>query len=87
MISNSIDEKKIKDAFAKIEQEQIFRFWDELNQTEKTFFLQQLETVDPFECQLAWQEINFSHTKDFNPQTSKSKKCEKPIGPRIIVDA
>jgi len=83
LISNSIDEKKIKDAFAKIEQEQIFRFWDELNQTEKTFFLQQLETVDPFECQLAWQEINFSHTKDFNPQTPKAKNAKNPLDPEL----
>jgi UDP-N-acetylglucosamine/UDP-N-acetylgalactosamine diphosphorylase len=55
---NLIDENKIKDSFASIGQEQIFRFWGELNRTERSILLNQLEKIDPLECQDAWKEIN-----------------------------
>ena len=58
MSLNLIDEKKIKDSFASIGQEQIFRFWGELNRTERSILLNQLEKIDPLECQDAWKEIN-----------------------------
>ena len=58
MSLNLIDENKIKDSFASIGQEQIFRFWGELNRTERSILLNQLERIDPLECQDAWKEIN-----------------------------
>lgn len=58
MSLNLIDENKIKDSFASIGQEQIFRFWGELNRTERSILLNQLEKIDPLECQDAWKEIN-----------------------------
>ena len=68
MSSNLIDEKKIKDSFALIGQEQIFRFWDDLNKTERSILLDQLIKIDPLECKGAWEEINFSTHPALNPQ-------------------
>ena len=72
MSSNLIDEEKIKDSFALIGQEQIFRFWDDLNRTERSILLDQLIKIDPLECQGAWEEINLSSSTALNPQPPNS---------------
>jgi len=79
LTSNLIDEEKIKDTFASIGQGQIFRFWDELNRTEKNLFLQQLEKIDPTECQRAWKEINISQKDSLDPQPPNARKATKPL--------
>jgi UDP-N-acetylglucosamine/UDP-N-acetylgalactosamine diphosphorylase len=79
-----IDEKQIKDSFASIGQGEIFRFWGELNQAERSLFLQQLEKIDPSECQRAWKEINVSQRDSIDPQPPEAIKATKPQDSELI---
>jgi UDP-N-acetylglucosamine/UDP-N-acetylgalactosamine diphosphorylase len=82
--SNLINEKQVKDTFASIGQGQIFRFWDELNQAERTLFLQQLEKINPTECQRAWKDINVLQKNSIEPQPPEAIKATKPSNPELI---
>ena len=84
MSSNLIDEEKIKDSFALIGQEQIFRFWDDLNRTERSILLDQLIKIDPLECQGAWEEINLSSSTALNPQPPKSISSTDPLDSTLV---
>ena len=79
MSLNLIDEEKIKDSYSLIGQEQIFRFWDDLNRTEKSILLDQLIKIDPLECQGAWEEINSSSSSACNPQPPNSISSTDPL--------
>ncbi len=84
MSSNLIDEKKIKDSFALIGQEQIFRFWDDLNKTERSTLLDQLIKIDPLECKGAWEEINFSTPPALNPQPPNAINSTDPLDSALV---
>ena len=84
MSLNLIDENKIKDSFASIGQEQIFRFWGELNRTERSILLNQLEQIDPLECQDAWKEINLLPTPVLNLQPPPAIRSTDPLDTGLV---
>ena len=84
MSLNLIDEEKIKDSFASIGQEQIFRFWDELNKTERSILLNQLGKIDPLECQGAWKEINLLPPPVHKLNPPSAIRSTDPLDPKLV---
>ena len=56
-----------KEAFYEIGQEQVFRFWNDLNQSQRTGLLNQLKQISPEECLQAWSDIQDRAKKFTNP--------------------
>ena len=50
------EEGAIKEAFSSIGQDQVFRFWKELNLKEKEYLLQSLKEISTEECETAWND-------------------------------
>ena len=69
---------RIKEAFSEIGQEQIFRFWNDLNQSKQEGLLNQLKQISPDECLGAWKDIQ-DGAKFSNPSPPVPQSAVDPL--------
>jgi len=70
MTRTKLSENSLITSFNEIGQDQLFRFWKDLNQAERQNFYNQLQIIDLSECLRAWEDIQ-------TPK-SKVKNCIPP---------
>lgn len=57
MTRTKLSENSLITSFNEIGQDQLFRFWKDLNQAERQNFYNQLQIIDLSECLRAWEDI------------------------------
>ena len=75
MTQNQNSENDLIKSFSEIEQDQIFRFWKDLNQAERLSLCKQLQLVDINECITAWEDIQAPKPKVKNIEPPKAVSC------------
>jgi UDP-N-acetylglucosamine/UDP-N-acetylgalactosamine diphosphorylase len=73
------EEGAIKEAFSSIGQDQVFRFWKELNLREKEYLLQSLKEISTEECETAWNDMQADQTRVTKPETPNFIEAINPI--------
>ena len=75
MTQNQSSESDLIKSFSEIGQDQIFRFWKDLNQAERQNLIKQLQLIDINECITAWEDINAPKSKVKNIEPPKTVSC------------
>ena len=75
MTQNQSSESDLIKSFSEIGQDQIFRFWKDLNQAERQNLFKQLQLIDINECITAWEDTQTPKTKVKNIEPPKSGSC------------
>ena len=77
------EEGAIKEAFSSIGQDQVFRFWKELNLREKEYLLKSLKEISTEECETAWNDMQADQTRVTKAETPNFIEAINPICPSL----
>ena len=75
MTQTQSSENDLIKSFSEIGQDQIFRFWKDLNQAEKQNLYKQLQEIDINECITAWEDTQAPKSKVKNIKAPKTVSC------------
>ena len=77
------EEGVLKDALCSINQEQVFRFWSELNLSEREHLLHQLKSISVDDCRCALHDMYAKKTQPVNPQPPKFIPALNPLSKKL----
>ena len=88
MTQTQNSENDLIKSFSEIGQDQIFRFWKDLNQAERLNLCKQLQLVDINECITAWEDIQAPKPKVKNIEPPKAVSCttQDPLSKKQFFD-
>ncbi len=75
----SDQEGALREAFCSIGQGHVFRFWNELNSTQRKYLLKQLKEISPLDCKSAWNDMQTVQNKLNCPKEPNFVSAVNPL--------